>query len=53
MLGEVDWTLLISLLCGSVPGVILGSFLSSRAPDAWLRPALAGVLLLSGCRLVF
>ena len=35
-LGSVDWPLLISLLCGSIPGIILGSFLSARVPDSVL-----------------
>jgi uncharacterized membrane protein YfcA len=53
IIGGVDWTLLASLLAGSIPGVIVGSLLSSRAPDAWLRPALAAVLLVSGLKLLF
>lgn len=50
--GDVDLTLLLSLLVGSVPGVIVGSLLSSRAPDHLLRPALAAVLLFSGLKLL-
>jgi len=50
--GDVDPTLLISLLVGSIPGVIVGSLLSSRAPDHLLRPALAAVLLFSGLKLL-
>ena len=34
-LGSVDWSLLTSLLTGSVPGVILGSYLAARLPDAY------------------
>jgi uncharacterized membrane protein YfcA len=51
-LGSVDFHLLVNLLIGSVPGVIVGSLLSSRAPDAVLRPALAAVLTVSGVRLL-
>ncbi|MCW0199700.1 sulfite exporter TauE/SafE family protein [Sphingopyxis sp.] len=50
--GDVDPELLVSLLMGSIPGVIIGSLLSSRAPDHLLRPALAAVLLLSGVKLL-
>lgn len=50
--GDVDPVLLVSLLAGSIPGVIAGSLLSSRAPDRLLRPALATVLLLSGVKLL-
>jgi uncharacterized membrane protein YfcA len=50
--GDVDPRLLAGLLAGSVPGVIVGSLLSSRAPDHLLRPALAAVLLFSGLKLL-
>ncbi len=52
-LGSVDWPLLTSLLSGSVPGIILGSYLSTRVPDRVLRPMLATVLCIVGGRLVF
>ena len=52
-LGSVDWPLLSSLLTGSIPGIILGSYLSARVPDAVLRPMLATVLVIVGSRLVF
>jgi uncharacterized membrane protein YfcA len=53
MLGSVDWPLLASLLTGSIPGIIIGSYLSAKVPDGVLRPILAGVLVLVGGRLVF
>jgi len=52
-LGSVDWPLLASLLSGSVPGIIIGSYVSAHVPDAVLRPILAGTLVLVGGRLVF
>jgi uncharacterized membrane protein YfcA len=52
-LGSVDWPLLVSLLSGSIPGIIVGSYLSARVPDAVLRPILAAVLCVVGGRLVF
>jgi uncharacterized protein len=51
-LGSVDWTLLSSLLTGSVPGIIVGSYLCRHVPNAVLRPILATVLLMVGGRLV-
>jgi uncharacterized protein len=51
-LGSVDWPLLTSLLTGSVPGIILGSYLSAHVPDAVLRPILATTLMVVGGRLV-
>jgi uncharacterized membrane protein YfcA len=52
-LGSVDWPLLTALLTGSVPGIIIGSYISARVPDAVLRPILAATLVLVGGRLVF
>src|ERR1700733_12233438 len=52
-LGSVDWPLLSALLNGSIPGIVLGSYLSAHIPDAVLRPILAGTLIVVGGRLVF
>jgi uncharacterized membrane protein YfcA len=52
-LGSVDFGLLLSLLAGSVPGIVVGSLLSSRASERVLRPILAGTLLVVGGRMVF
>nr|WP_325598774.1 sulfite exporter TauE/SafE family protein [Rhodopila sp.] len=50
--GSVDPPLLASLLGGSIPGIILGSYLSVRLPESVLRPVLAAVLIVVGGRLV-
>jgi uncharacterized membrane protein YfcA len=52
-LGLTDLTLLSSLLVGSIPGIIVGSYAAPRIPDPALRYILAGTLLLVGGRLVF
>ena len=52
-LGLTDLTLLGSLLVGSIPGIIVGSYAAPRIPDAALRYILAGTLLVVGGRLVF
>jgi uncharacterized membrane protein YfcA len=52
-LGTVDLVLLGSLLLGSLPGIYLGSHLSAKMPEKVLRPALATILLVIGCRMVF
>jgi hypothetical protein len=52
-LGSVDWRLLTSLLSGSVPGIILGSWIAVKVPETVLRPILAITLCLVGGRLVF
>ncbi len=52
-LGHIDWPLLGSLLLGSLPGVALGSMLSTRLPDIFVRHSLVVLLLLIGGRLAF
>jgi uncharacterized protein len=52
ILGSMDWPLLTSLLTGSVPGIILGSYISAHVPDAVLRPILATTLMVVGGRLI-
>ena len=50
--GNVDFVLAGNILIGSVPGVLLGGLLAVRAPQAFLRRALAVVLLTSGGMLI-
>jgi len=47
-LGSVNFGLLGSLLAGSIPGIIIGSYFAARAPDRLLRPLLAATLMLVG-----
>jgi uncharacterized membrane protein YfcA len=51
-LGNVDLALLGSLLIGSLPGIWIGSYLSAKIPEKFLRPVLACILLLIGLRFV-
>jgi uncharacterized membrane protein YfcA len=50
--GEFEFGLTTSLLIGAVPGVIIGAHISSRAPDAIIRPILVLVLALTGLKLL-
>jgi uncharacterized membrane protein YfcA len=50
--GNVDWSLLMTLLIGSLPGIYFGSHLAGRVGEQWLRPALATMLLMVGWKLV-
>ena len=43
-MGHIDVTLLVALLCGSIPGILLGSRLTGKLPDWALRIGLAAVL---------
>lgn len=53
LMGSVDFTLMFALLIGSIPGVIVGSLLGSRARDSVLRPVLAVTLLIVSAKLLF
>jgi hypothetical protein len=52
MLSSIDLGVLGLLLLGSLPGIFVGSQLAVRVPDATLRLALSGVLLVVGGRLM-
>jgi hypothetical protein len=50
--GHVEFAVTTSLIIGSVPAVLVGSFLSSRAPDKYIRPAITFVIFASGLKYV-
>jgi len=50
--GNVDLMLTLTILIGSLPGVWLGTHLSTRLPERGLRPALGVVLLSAGLALL-
>ena len=52
-LGNVDPSLVISLLIGSIPGGLLGSHLATRVPMLWLRRLLCALLLITGARMLW
>jgi uncharacterized membrane protein YfcA len=52
LMGSVDFTLMLALLAGSIPGIIVGSLLSGRSSDALLRPVLAITLLVVSVRML-
>ena len=52
IIGSVDLSMLVSLLVGSVPGIVLGSRLAPHVNEAVLRILLAFVLAIVGTRLV-
>jgi uncharacterized protein len=52
LIGSVNFDVLGLLLLGSIPGIIVGSFIAPRLPDRWLRPLLAAVLVVVGARLI-
>ncbi len=52
-LGTVDYKLLGILLIGSIPGIWIGSHLSSKIAEHWVRYTLALILIFVGLKLVF
>lgn len=50
--GDLHLDVAGALLVGSIPGVLLGAHLSTRAPAGFVRTALAVVLLASGLKLL-
>jgi hypothetical protein len=51
ILGNVDPHLLWQLLLGSIPGVLVGAFLSHRTPENILRVMIGTILLIVGLKL--
>jgi len=52
-LGNVDPSLVGYLLIGSLPGGLVGSYLSTRVPVLWLRRILCAILLATGARMLW
>src|SRR6185437_10338445 len=50
--GHVEFGVTASIIAGSVPAVLIGSLLSSRAPDKYIRPAITFVIFASGLKYV-
>jgi uncharacterized membrane protein YfcA len=48
--GHVELAVTASLILGSVPAVFVGSLLSSRAPDKYIRPVITFVIFASGLK---
>ncbi len=52
IMGTLDWSLLIALLIGSIPGISIGSYLSRSVPERFLRGVLATTLTAVAAKLV-
>jgi len=50
--GHVVFSVTASLIIGSVPAVLVGSFVSSTVPDRYVRPVIAFVIFASGLKYV-
>jgi uncharacterized membrane protein YfcA len=52
LMGSVNVILMITLLTGSIPGIVIGSLLSQRSSEKLLRPAMAVTLLAVSVRML-
>ncbi len=52
-LGSINWTLLTTLLVGSIPGIIIGSFFARAVPERFLRAMLAMTLTGVAAKLIY
>jgi hypothetical protein len=50
--GHIEVAVTTSLILGSVPAVLIGSLISSRAPDRYIRPTITFVIFASGLKYV-
>ena len=53
MMGSVDWTIIGSLLAGSLPGIFIGSYFALRIPERALRLVLATTLFIVASRIMY
>ncbi len=51
-LNGLDWTILIPLVLGSVPGTLIGARIAPRVPQSFIRRAIVVVLTMSGVALL-
>ena len=50
--GQVEFSVTLSIIIGSVPAVLVGALFSSRAPDRYIRPAITFVIFASGLKYI-
>jgi uncharacterized membrane protein YfcA len=52
MIGNVEWPMLISLLVGSIPGIVIASLFAPKVPESVVRLLLAAILAVVGVKLL-
>jgi uncharacterized membrane protein YfcA len=52
-LGSINWTLLATLLVGSLPGITIGAYAARAVPERLLRGLLAITLVAVATKLIF
>ncbi|MGZ4032922.1 MAG: TSUP family transporter, partial [Tumebacillaceae bacterium] len=51
-IGNGTWQLVLQLLIGSVPGILIGSRLTTRIPELAIRASLLLMVCLSGLKML-
>lgn len=51
-IGEINWTMLLALLLGSIPGIVFGSLLAPRLHERVIRLVLAVTLMIVSWKLI-
>ncbi len=51
-MGHVDWSLLVALLVGSIPGIWIGAQLTRKMPDQLVRALLCVALVTAGLKVI-
>jgi uncharacterized membrane protein YfcA len=52
LMGNVQFPLLLNLLTGSIPGILIGTFIATKSPELFLRSMIAAILLIVSLKLV-
>jgi len=52
LLGSIDVDVLVSLLAGSIPGILIGSYAAPRIPETALRLVLAATLIVVATKMI-
>ena len=52
-IGDVDWHMLLTLLCGSIPGILIATRIAPNLDERIIRWLLALILVIVGLRLAF
>lgn len=52
VLNGIDWSLLVPLVVGSVPGTLIGAKIAPRVPQSYIRRGIVVVLTMSGVALL-
>jgi uncharacterized protein len=53
IMGNVQFTLLINLLIGSIPGILVGTLISHKSPEVYMRAVISVILVGVSVKLLF